>query len=498
MSTIFPLDPEINDVYQGYLYNGTAWEIIGINLNDVPTGPTGLTGATGPKGDDGATGPKGDDGEPGAPGMNGQDGAPGMNGENGAPGLNGENGAPGQNGMDGADALWNYLGEYNGGLIYTAGDIVTYNGELWYRNVYTSAGYTPGGVEGYWDLLASKGDDGEPGLNGGGGAAGLGYKVRAEIDDSVAAATGISSWIFEEDSAYQNGNRVRISAEDGSFQEGTISDISGFNFQLNIESSNGTLLSGGYYPVTIVGSPGLNGEPGIGYSSEGKVPNNLVIGNVSTDGNSSQTFIFPAKLAYQIGNRVRISQVSNLSNYVEGSIETIDVVAAPTGVAPNPIYSYATTVGIRFDAKGGSGTWTANSTLLSIGLSIPKVTPNLTIGEAIVKTTSTALTSSTVTTIGTFPVPSGSCIAVECVVLISSTSNGSYTASKLLITADPEFNAVADITEYAVMKNNDFDLFPIFTATLSGSNVLLRVLTTGTYATAKVISTSILGPHGAA
>ena len=32
MATIFPLDPEINDEYQGYRYNGTAWKIIGISL----------------------------------------------------------------------------------------------------------------------------------------------------------------------------------------------------------------------------------------------------------------------------------------------------------------------------------------------------------------------------------------------------------------------------------------------------------------------------------
>jgi hypothetical protein len=32
MSTIFPLDPEINDVFQGYRFNGVAWKIIGVNL----------------------------------------------------------------------------------------------------------------------------------------------------------------------------------------------------------------------------------------------------------------------------------------------------------------------------------------------------------------------------------------------------------------------------------------------------------------------------------
>ena len=173
--------------------------------------------------------------------------------------------------------------------------------------------------------------------------------------------------------------------------------------------------------------------------------------------------------------------ISNLIDAAPASLDTLNELAAALGDDAN----YASTITTALGTKAP--------------LASPTFTGSVTVGEAITKTTSTALTSSTVTTIGTFPVASGNCIAVECVVLISSTSNGSYTASKLLITADPDFNAVADITEYAVMKNNDFDLFPIFTATLSGSNVLLRVSATGaSNATAKVISTSILAPHGAA
>jgi hypothetical protein len=32
MATIFPADPQVNDEYQGYRYNGTSWDIIGIDL----------------------------------------------------------------------------------------------------------------------------------------------------------------------------------------------------------------------------------------------------------------------------------------------------------------------------------------------------------------------------------------------------------------------------------------------------------------------------------
>jgi microcystin-dependent protein len=34
MPSIFPADPEVNDEFQGYRFNGTAWKIIGINLTD--------------------------------------------------------------------------------------------------------------------------------------------------------------------------------------------------------------------------------------------------------------------------------------------------------------------------------------------------------------------------------------------------------------------------------------------------------------------------------
>ena len=84
----------------------------------------------------------------------------------------GADGADGSDGADGTDALWDYLGEYNGGLIYGAGAVVTYDGQLWYRNVYTSAGYAPGVGNTYWDLLAAKGADGADGNDGAPGAQG--------------------------------------------------------------------------------------------------------------------------------------------------------------------------------------------------------------------------------------------------------------------------------------------------------------------------------------
>lgn len=72
----------------------------------------------------------------------------------------GADGTNGTNGTNGADALWNYTGEYSGGASYAVGDVVTYDGQLWYR--FNSNGGNVGDTPspGLWNLLAAKGADG--------------------------------------------------------------------------------------------------------------------------------------------------------------------------------------------------------------------------------------------------------------------------------------------------------------------------------------------------
>ena len=164
-----------------------------------PTGPTGSAGATGAQGSTGAqgaqgiagatgnTGPTGATGSTGPTGASGSTGATGPTGGVGPTGPQGENGLAGSNG---ADALWNYLGEYNNGLMYTVGDIVIYGGQLWYRNVYTSSGYLPGGQEGYWDLLAEKGTDGMDGSDGSQGPTGPTGPAGANGTNGSVGSTG--------------------------------------------------------------------------------------------------------------------------------------------------------------------------------------------------------------------------------------------------------------------------------------------------------------------
>ena len=85
-------------------------------------------------------------------------GAEGQQGETGAVGPQGPQGDTGATGPLGADAVWYYNGEYNPGASYVIGDVVTYDGQLWYRKNANggNVGDTPS--EGpFWDLLAAKG-----------------------------------------------------------------------------------------------------------------------------------------------------------------------------------------------------------------------------------------------------------------------------------------------------------------------------------------------------
>jgi hypothetical protein len=87
-------------------------------------------------------------------------GAVGDKGDEGAVGPRGQQGERGLQGVPGADALWSYNGEYNQGAGYAVGDVVTYDGQLWYRKNSNggNVGDTPS--EGlFWDLLAAKGTD---------------------------------------------------------------------------------------------------------------------------------------------------------------------------------------------------------------------------------------------------------------------------------------------------------------------------------------------------
>lgn len=92
----------------------------------------------------------------------------------GSQGAQGEQGPSGSEGPAGDDALWNYTGAYNLGASYAVGDVVTYNGELFYRKHSNggNSGDTPFAGGTFWDLLAAKGEQGAAGPAGSVGPAG--------------------------------------------------------------------------------------------------------------------------------------------------------------------------------------------------------------------------------------------------------------------------------------------------------------------------------------
>jgi len=79
-------------------------------------------------------------------------------------GTDGANGSDGAAGADGEDALWNFLGEWENGIDYAAGSVVEYQGSSYYHPTGQFSSYSPPGYG--WLLVASKGDQGETGLQG--------------------------------------------------------------------------------------------------------------------------------------------------------------------------------------------------------------------------------------------------------------------------------------------------------------------------------------------
>jgi hypothetical protein len=88
----------------------------------------------------------------------GPTGPPGPIGPPGLTGPPGSDGVDGADGVDGNDALWNFTGAYDNGASYAVGDLVTYQGETFYRIDANggNTGDTP--IEGpFWTRIAASG-----------------------------------------------------------------------------------------------------------------------------------------------------------------------------------------------------------------------------------------------------------------------------------------------------------------------------------------------------
>jgi chitodextrinase len=98
-------------------------------------------------------------------------GAVGDKGDEGAPGPQGPQGQTGQTGQNGQDALWSYQGAWQSNAAYAVGDLVTYEGQLYYAKAITTAGTLPTDTTKF-DLIAAKGEQGETGATGATGPVG--------------------------------------------------------------------------------------------------------------------------------------------------------------------------------------------------------------------------------------------------------------------------------------------------------------------------------------
>lgn len=91
----------------------------------------------------------------------------------GASGLQGIEGPTGPTGPTGPIPAWNHTGPFNIETVYVLGDLVTYNGELFHRNAFdnTVSNVYPTDIN-YWQLVATKGIQGDVGYTGSRGEVG--------------------------------------------------------------------------------------------------------------------------------------------------------------------------------------------------------------------------------------------------------------------------------------------------------------------------------------
>lgn len=161
-----------------------------------PVGPQGQQGIQGIQGIQGVAGPVGPAGQQGIQGVAGNDGQQGIQG------IQGDAGPAGAAGQQ-----WVYRGEYNGGITYGPNDYVTLNGSSYVMiNFIGAGGYDPIGYPGSWQLIASKGDQGNQGIQGDPGIQGIQGDPGASVTNNNQLATNVysQSGSFTVTSGYAN------------------------------------------------------------------------------------------------------------------------------------------------------------------------------------------------------------------------------------------------------------------------------------------------------
>jgi len=227
-------------------------------------------------------------------------GAVGDKGDEGAPGARGPQGERGLTGSPGTNAVWSYQGAYNSAAAYAVGDVVVYQGQLYYTKSVTTAGTLPT-VTAKFDLIASKGTDGTNGTNGTNGVNGKSSFFLGtwnSVTEFLAAyqggPTGLADgdwWAFVKDNT--NPNKIYVVREDPLSATGWVID----------DNEHFVLPQG---PQGNPGEQGVPGTAGAGFGifylgnynpSSGYVPDIAVV-----RGSDGQLYL--AKASGQLGDPV--------------------------------------------------------------------------------------------------------------------------------------------------------------------------------------------------
>ena len=177
-------------------------------------------------------------------------------GVSGTSGFSGTSGTSGTSGISGLDANWRFSGSYNIGSSYSVGDVVTYDGETWYRTNDNggNVGDTP--IEGsFWTKLAQSGEVGTSGTSG----QTYGTSGTSGISGTSGQTYGTSG---------TSGLSYATSGTSGTSGINGITGTSGTSGQVGLSGTSGT--SGLSYATSgtsgvdgIIGTSGTSGVSGI-------------------------------------------------------------------------------------------------------------------------------------------------------------------------------------------------------------------------------------------
>jgi hypothetical protein len=193
-------------------------------------------------------------------------GAVGDKGDEGAPGSQGPQGPAGQNGLPGTPALWSYQGAYNSAAAYAVGDVIVYQGQLYYTKSVTTAGTLPTNTTKF-DLIAAKGADGTNGTDGA-----TPFTLVGAYDNGAAYNLGIAVY-------YNGGTYVRTGNPLNPGYPPTLGAINESWTPIAEKGADSIAPTSGTWDIKVLETSGIIGETG-SYSENTKLGRYYTIGDL--------------------------------------------------------------------------------------------------------------------------------------------------------------------------------------------------------------------------